>query len=339
MSSEFMIRDAAAPTDPDSDLLVRVENTVNTPVNSITWLGNGSVISDVYTVTATSASTVNVTADDAKNEHVATGVTVVADDATVNRDVVPGIGIVFSSSLVNGWTAKIAVGALMATDGSTAARFNVGIVESDDESTQRRLVVFNVGSETGAATALFALPGFYVDGSGYETFITLVKNHTSESRQSLATAADLVMTFADYQSGTSPKTVDVYIGGVKAIEDAKLDGSTLYQYGEDNGYIDAQDKLKGLGIIFADDPGDPTAQTFTIYVRAGFEYVWFAPDVTGSPGTWVQSSITDLTESGEPTGAVTAGGYAHVWFKTIVPQSAAPGDRKMFKPRVRSLTV
>ena len=339
MSSEFMIRDAAAPTDPDSDLLLRHENTVSTPINSVSWLGNGSAISDVYTVTGTSSSTVNVTADDPKNEHVASGITVVADDATVNRDVVPGVGIVFSSSLANGWTAKIAIGALMASGGSTSARFNIGVVESDDESTQRRIVVFNVGSETGASTTLFALPGFFVDGAGYENFITLVKNHTAESRQDLATAIDLVMTFADYQSGASPKTVDVYIGGVKAIEDAKLDGSTLYQYGEGNGYIDGQDKLKGLGIIFADDPGDPTSSTFTIHVREGFEYIWFAPDVTGAPGSWVQSTLPDLTESGETTGTITAGGYAHAWFKAIVPQSASPGDRKLFIPRVRSLTV
>ena len=126
MSSDIMLRDGGSPTDPDANLLMRWENTVNTPINSVTWLEDGEAISDVYTVAATSGTTVNVTAEDTKNEVVGTGISVTADDSTVNYGVVPGCGIVFSSSLANGWTGKISIGALMDSGGSTSDRFNVG---------------------------------------------------------------------------------------------------------------------------------------------------------------------------------------------------------------------
>ena len=97
MSSEIEFRDASAPTDPDASLRARFENTISAPIVSISWLDNGQAIAGDYTIAATGASTVNVTPEDPKNEHEATGVTVVADGATVNKGTLPGVGIVFSA--------------------------------------------------------------------------------------------------------------------------------------------------------------------------------------------------------------------------------------------------
>ena len=339
MSSQIMIRDATAPTDPDSNLQLRWENTVNTPVNSATWLDDGEAFSDVYTVAATSSSAVNVTADDPKNDVTGTGISVTADDSTVNYGVVPGVGIVFSSSLANGWTAKISVGALMATDGSTSDRLNAGIVEAGSTSTQRRCVAYNVGTDDSADTTVKALPGFFIEDSA-QPWVTKLDNHSAVAREASATEGTYVITFADYQSG-SPDTADVYVnkdggGAVKAIEDAELDGQTLYEYGV-TGYIDAQDKFIGMGIIFEDN-GDPTAQTLTYYVRKGYESIEFAPDVTGSPGTWQTGPLT-LTESGETTGTITASGYAYFWVRVNPASSEVPGDRRLVNYRPRGLTV
>jgi hypothetical protein len=334
-----MIRDAAAPTSSDSNLQLRWENTVNTPVNSATWLDDGEAISDVYTVAATSSSAVNVTADDPKNEVTGTGISVTADDSTVNYGVVPGVGIVFSSSLASGWTAKISIGALMATGGTTTDRLNVGIVEAGDTSTQIRLVAYNVGSEDSAETTIKALPGHFIEDTA-QAWVTKLDNHSSVAREASATEGTYVITFTDYQSG-SPDTADVWVnkdggGAVKAIEDAQLDGQTLYEYGV-SGYIDAQDKFQGMGIIFADN-GDPTAQTLTYYVRKGYESVEYAPDVTGSPGTWQSGPLT-LTESGETTGTITASGYAIFWRRVNPAGSETPGDRRLVNDRPRGLTV
>ena len=340
MSSEIIFRDAAAPTDPDSNLLLRWENTISTPIVSATYLDDGEAISDVYTVAATSATTVNVTADDPKNEVVGTGLTVTADDSTVNYGIVPGVGIVFSSSLANGWTAKVSIGALMASGGTTSDRLNVGIVLSDDMSAQRRYTANNVGTEDSADSKVYALPGFYVEDDA-QPWIKTIQNHTDVARQASAVPADIVITYADYQSG-SPDTADVYTnidgaGAVKTIEDAKLDGSELYQYGSGNGYIDGVDGFLGLGIVFKSN-GDTTAQSHNLYVRAGFAWVQFAPDSSGSPGTWQSGPLT-LTELGETAGTITAGSFAYFWARIVVPSSATPGTRKLFNFLGIGLTV
>ena len=77
---------------------------------------------------------------------------------------------------------------------------------------------------------------------------------------------------------------------------------------------------------------------FIIYVRNGYSWVEYALDVTGSPGTWQSPPLT-LTESGQTSGVITAGAYAHLWYRVNVPISATPGDRKLFVNRVRGLTV
>jgi hypothetical protein len=337
MSSQIRFRDAAGPADPDSDLLFRYENTVNTPLVSASWLGNGQAVAGVYTIVAASASTVDITADDPKNELVGTGIAVVADDSTVNKGVLGGIGLVFSSSLATGWTGKVAVGDLMDSGGSASDRFAVGIVDSGSMSTQRKIAATNIGSEDSADTEVYALPGAFIEGTDVEDFVALVQPHTSTSRHDLATEDDKTVTFADFKSGP-PETADVLVDAVKTIEDAKLDGSELYEHGAGNGYVDAVDGFLGLGIMFTASPGDPTAKSFDLHIRRSHSWVEFAPDVSGSPGTWQSGPLT-LTESGEVSGTVTAGGTAYFWVRLNVPSSANPGDMALYTLRARGKTV
>jgi hypothetical protein len=282
-------------------------------------------------------STINITPEDPKNEHEATGVTVTADGATVNK--LMGLGIVFSASMASGWTSKVSVGALMDAAGATSRRFNVGTLEVDSMSTQRRIAARNVGSEDSSDTEVYALPGLFMSGTDVALNIKLVKNHTDPARHALATPGDYVLTFADWQD-LAVDTVDVYVnkdggGANKAIEDAVMD-ETLYQYGV-SGYIDGGDYLPGMGIALLAN-GDPTAKTFTINVREGDDWVEFAPDSGGAPGTWQSGPLT-LTELGETSGTITAGGHAFFWIRINLPGSAAPGDMRMAMLRSRGLTV
>jgi len=339
MSSEIQFRDASAPTDPDASLLLRWENTINTPIVSATWLDNGEAVAGAYTIAATSGSTVNVTAEDSKNELVVSGKSVVADGATANRDVLPGVSIVFSASLANGWTAKMSVGALMDSGGTTSQRLNVGTVESGEFSTQRRIAARNVGDEDSTETAVYALPGFFISGTSVADYVKILKNHTDPARHALLTPGDYVVTFADYVNA-AVDTADVYVnknggGANKAIEDAKLD-ETLYQYGV-AGYIDGGDYLPGLGIAFFAN-GDPTAKTFTIHARDGDDWIEFAPDSGGAPGTWQSGPLT-LTELGETSGTITQGGHAYFWIRVNVPDATDPGNMRLVNLRARGLTV
>ena len=124
---------------------------------------------------------------------------------------------------------------------------------------------------------------------------------------------------------------------MKTIEDAKLDGAELYQHGAGNGYIDGVDGFLGLGVVFQAN-GDPSAETHTFHVRAGFAWMEFAPDSSGSPGAWQAGPLT-LTQLGESTGVITASGTCYFWVRMNVPASAAPGTRKLFNLRSRGLTV
>lgn len=341
MSSEIIFRDATTPGSADSDLLFRWENTVNTPIVDAEWLDDGEAISDFYTVAATSGSLVDVTSEDTKNEVVGTSISVTADGSTWNYGVVPGCRIKFSASLANGWTGVIGIGALVSSGGVLTDRFNVGIVQAGANSTQRRIAAVNVGTEDSADTEVYCLPGMFIQDSA-QPWVTWIGHHTDTARHASATAGTYVITFADYQSA-SPDTADVYVnkdggGAVLCIEDAKLDGSELYQHGSGNGYSDANDALPGMGIILAAN-GNPTAQSFNHKVRAGYDEIEVAPDVTGSPGTWQAPPLT-LTESGETTGTITSGGgIAYWWFRVALDAAAAPGDRKLFALRSRGLTV
>lgn len=333
MSSQIMLRDAAAPADPNSDLDLRWENTINTPILSAVEPVNGTAVAGAYTIVGASTGSVDVTAEDPKNELVGTGIAVVADGVTVNH--LGFADIVFSSSLAVGWTGRVSIGSLMATDGSTSKRLDVGIVESGDSSTQRRVTATNVGTQSSASTQVYALPGFILKGTAIDSYIAGLKNHTDPTRQGLAVPASKVITFADYKVGP-PETADVLVDAVKTIEDAILDGR-FYQYG-DTGYIDAVDGFLGLAIAFVLNPGDPTTKTFTLDVRDSSEWIEFAPDVAGSPGTW-QAGPLDLTESGQPTGVISASGQVNFWRRAALPGSAAPGDMRQHRYRVRGLTV
>lgn len=340
MSSEIIFRDAASPADPDANLLMRFENTVNTPFVDVEYLDDGEAFCDFYTVAATSGSAVDVTSEDTKNEVVGTGISVTADGSTWNYGVIPGCRIKFSVSLANGWTGVIGIGCLVSSGGALTDRFNVGIVQAGTNSTQRRIVCVNVGSETSAETAIHALPGLFIE-DGAQPWVTRIAQHTDVARHASATPGTYVLTWGDYVSA-SPDTADLYVnkdggGAVLCIEDAKLDGTTVYQHGSGNGYSDANDALPGMQIILAAN-GNPTAQTYDVEVREGYAYVELAPDVTGSPGTWQAPPLT-ITESGETAGTITASGLAYFWFRLNLPAGATPGDRRLITLRSRGLTV
>ena len=134
MASQIQLRYPADVADPDGNLALRWENTTNTPIASATDLENGQAVADIYTLAFTEAAgvvTVDITpGEGSKNPYGATGVTVTADDATENLNIVPGASIVLSSSIVTGWAAKVSFGARMTAAGATTDILNIGVIEA-----------------------------------------------------------------------------------------------------------------------------------------------------------------------------------------------------------------
>jgi hypothetical protein len=347
MSASFVLRDPTAIADPDSNTLFRYENTVGSPIptSGAEYLLDGAAISDDYEIEfqkPASTVTADVTSLDTKNPYIGTGKTVVADGSTWNYNIIPGCRIKVSAGVVTGNKAKLSIGPIMATDGSTARVFNTGVVDAGSNSGQKRIAIVNVGSEDGVDTNLRSVPGIWWTPVTSQNIINRIQVHSDVTRELLAVLATHTITFANWADGTGDKAgkkvVDILVGGNTAVTAAIMDGVTLHQYGHAD-YDDGNDYLPGLGVILQNTTDDPSTHTVTVNVRDGRAWVEFAPDSAGSPGAWQSTALT-VTKSGEASGIITAGGTAYAWVRWNLPTDAAPAAlRRAFTIRTRTRSV
>jgi hypothetical protein len=345
MPSNIVLWDPTAVADPDGRIDLRYENTVNAPLVSVTLLDTGQEIAGDYTLVFTNLGggsySVAVTAGDgSKNPYHATGVPVVCDGSTVNKDVIGGLGIVVSASVDTGWTGKISLGAIMSSAGATTAVLNHGIVDAGTNSTQKQIAAKNVGDADSAQTKIRAVPGFYWTPLDAIAYVKKIDNHPDDVREHNAAKGTYSITFANrqYDGGTGKWTHDVYVNGNKAITAAQFDGTTEYGYGLDPAYDDMNDYLEGLSIIFENTTADPTSTTITLEVMDGWQWEELAEDVSGSPGTWTAADLT-LTESGQATGIVRTGQHCDFWNRWNLPPSTSPDDLRIQRFSIRGRTI
>lgn len=347
MSAELHFWHPSYLTAAKGCLTWRHVNTLNAPVVSSNWLGNGAAIADVYELVFSKAgSVVSATVDalihGAKNPYRnMTGVTVIADGTTPNVFLVPGVALVISASTDTGWRARVAVGNFLDDTGAWEKFFGYGIVEEGSASTAQRVALRNVGSDAGANTAIYSCPGLYWSGTNGDAIIRSIGPHTNPARHKLATAGTYTITFADFKdapSGSGKKSCDVLVNGQLAVNDAEMDGVTVYQYGV-TGYDDVADRLRGLHIRLQDTAANPVGITITLTVAAsGYTFCEFAPDVGGAPGTFSYQDLA-LTEPGQPTGTISPGGAAFFWHRFAVPEGAGPGPIRLATPSARCLSI
>lgn len=346
MPSEIQLRAADMVGDPDGNLYLRWENTINAPIVSATDRANGQGVSDTYELTFT-VSGGSVICDvvcgtEGKNPYAGLGKAVVADGVTPNVSLIPGVSIVISASVSTGWEAVVSYGAKMTSGGVTTDYLNVGRTIAGESSTQRRIAAVNVGDADSGDTTVDSVPSSYWKQTGAGDIVDLVDNDTDDTREHTAAAGEYEVTFQNWQDGGGGyKIADVYVDGPqgsgKAIESALFDGSTRYQYGV-TGYDNSADLLQGLSLILADSTDDPSAVTVTVVVADGDQWVELAPDDSGSPGAW-QAGPLELTELGEADGTITAGGSCYFWQRWTLPDDATPGDLRQWRPSLRGITV
>jgi hypothetical protein len=339
MSAELMLRYADEATDPVGDLDVRFENTTNTPIVSIAWRGNGQAVAGTYLLEFTKSGgvTVDVTGEGtgatSRNPWGdRTGLGVTADDSTENFDIIPGLGIVVDSSVDTGWTARVTIGNYL-DDGTKLPTeiLEFEVIQAGLTSSERRVACRNVGSETAEAVTIYSLPGWWFDGTGAEEFIEAILPHSDPTKHKLAAKGSVVITFADFKldGATGKYTCDVLVDAVKCVEDAQMDGETVYEDGVTE-YI--SDELPGMGIILPNTTSDPTSSSITLEVRDSYTWTELAPDVTGSPGTY---STDDLV-----LGDIDAADHEFFWIRIPVPSAAQPEDPcRMGNLRARGLSI
>ena len=343
MSADIVLRDASAPTDPDANLQLRYENTVNTPITSCTFLDDGRAVADEYELifTVSGSATVQVVCS-TKNPAYTASESCVCDGSTENKDVIPGLSLVFAAGTATGWKAKVSMGGLMNTSGVVTDRFNFGTIQSGVTTTQFRIAARNVGSDVATECKVTALPGSYHDDAG--VWIEKIDNHSDDARDKMGIAllGDNTITFANWADGTGDdagfKVADIMVDGNTAVTTARFDGVTVYQHGV-AAYDDTNDYLVGFQIILALTTSDPSSASITFTVYEGYAWIEFDADVSGSPaGAWSNSDLT-ITESGETAGTITASNTAFFWARWAMPSAATIGAMRRVNLKGMGLTI
>jgi len=336
---QWQFRSASAPGSSEGDLDLRSVNLVGTPVLSAVLDGSNQEIPDVYELEFhVGAGAVDVAcAETPKNPIEADGISVVADGVTVNWNVLLGVGLVIDPAVEEGDRTRISISAYQTDLGAVTDHLNVGTVEAGEESPLRKIYAVNLDVDDASETELAALPGLYFTPWNARDAVQEITNHSSSSREKLAVTATKTITFDNWNAGA--KTADVYVGGQLCIATAKLDGETLYEWGKGNGYVDASDLLKGLGIVFRDTTDDPTGLTITLVIDGdSHEWVELAPDVSGAPGARSNENLV-LTEDGQSEGVVRSGQSSPFWFDLAVPAGSPRGAIRLFTLRARGKAI
>lgn len=340
MSANLMLRYPSQATSSDGNLTARYKNTTNTPIVSMTWLANGQAIAGTYVLTFTKSGTVTVdvsaTGDGAssRNPWDRSGLSVTADGSTVNKDIIPGLGIVVSASTDTGWAAKITVGNYLSGAAAEDEVLEFEVIVAGSTSSDRQVACRNIGTETAQGVTIYALPGFYFDGVGAESFISTIQPHSSPTyHKGASVEKSVTITFTNWGDDipSGKKKADILVDGSTCVSSALFDGATVYEYGV-AGYDSSANLLQGLGIRLPDTTSDPTSASITLAIRAGYTWIELAPDNSGSAGSWATSDLS--------LGDIPAASHELFWIRCAVPSAATPDDPcRMVNVRARGLSI
>jgi hypothetical protein len=339
MGADLTLRWASKIATAEGDLGPRYVNKTGTPIKSIERrdLGegsyglaiyNGQLVADVYTLTFNVDGTtcyVNAALGDKNPWHAPAGVSITDDGSTEHDLVIPGLRLVFNTC-TNTDEAVVSVGSYLSALAVSTAALNFGATKNDGIITSFRVGVKNIGDRDAVNIRVRPLPALYYTGTDAETIIARLGPHSNSSRDQMADVASLTMTFENWTDQGSYYSADVKVGGVIAIETAKFDGETIYEYGDGHGYHDVNDRFTGLQVVFAKITADPTRKTVTIQVRDGWEWARLAGDNDGSPGDFqnAELSLGELAVSGE----------VFLWMGMLIPEGQARGAIRIWTPRI-----
>lgn len=294
---------------------------------------NGQLVGDVYTLNVTTGPHVAVLADlGSKNPwHNATPVDIVADGVTVHSNLIGGLDIVFSAGAVNGNSAVVTVGAYLSAGGVDTEALNFGVTPNDDARQTFRAAVVNTGSDTCGDVQLSVLPGGYYYGTDSASIICRIGPHSDDGRARMAQVASYAITYANWQNAGSYYTADVYVGAQLCIATAKFDGATVYEWGSANGYVDADDRLRGWQVVFAKITATPVGKTTTFISAQGWSWAQVAADVGGAANAYSTGPVL--------LGDIAPAATVYVWCAVTIPEGTAKGAIKLWTPRLRFMGI
>lgn len=307
---------------------VRFENTVpagdaDDPIVSASPNNSGEAIADVYSLTFANIDTVANTATVFVNTQSPNnpfrnqvGIGIIIDGATVHKNVIPGVDLVFSGSgaFVNTWAATVKVGSYL----GTFAAYGAGA------GTPGAAIRHQVENQDSGAAALCKarLINMVIQVKKVGSIFSEVRPFAESAVEKVAGGgSERVMPYAittlSVVAGVSASIrVDGAVVNVKNLDTSVETASNDLELGEL--YRITSGPL--IGVEFKLDTSISNASTANILV---FEprYVEIAPDVAGVAGTWGVSDV-DLTQAGQTVGTIQPGAVAYYHIRAKVPDGA-----------------
>jgi|PlaIllAssembly_1097288.scaffolds.fasta_scaffold00013_12 hypothetical protein len=294
---------------------------------------NGQFVADTYTLNFTTGPHVTVIADlGSKNPwHNATPVDIVTDGVTVHSNLIGGVDLVFSAGTVNGNQGVVTVGAYLSAGGIDTEALNFGVTKNDGVRDTFRAAVVNTGTDTAADVRLSVLPGGYYSGTDAASIICRLGPHSEDTRAKMAQVASYAITYDTWTNAGAYYTANVNVGGQLCIATAKFDGETVYEWGSANGYVDADDRLKGWQVVFAKITATPVGKTTTFVSAQGWAWAEVAADVGGAALSFSSGPVL--------LGDIAPSATVYVWCAVTIPEGTAKGAIKLWTPRLRFMGI
>jgi hypothetical protein len=309
-------------TDPKT----RFDNLTGTLIFSAAPSNTGEVIPDLYTLSIASVGGGNgdITVQTGTNSNPYKGrvvTNVPLDSTTPVLNVIPGMSLVFSSAAAESDDAEVEYGTPWGT-------FNSFGVTAGDPSDGIRHQVENDSSVAVSDAKAKLL-----------TQAVLVK----KTGQALSHVGPFADNAVEKVSGdrTMPyalKIVNTSGSGAGKIADLQVDGVTLGANTVRE--ISTGDLMDGIGLkavspnyYYEIVTGPLDGLVFALHASCvnndignvlifPSRNIQIAPDVSGVEGTYGTADV-NLTETGEATGTITAGGFAYFWMRVLVPPGAS----------------
>ena len=341
--------------DPDTEVSLQANyynilptsgaTTGDRPLTAMTVLNDGRMVAGVYNLSFSSVTPgvsgiAVINTADINNPWKTAAKTVYLDDdqtdpgayGTAHNDLIGGLGIYFSSDadFATSWTAKVIVGGQFLSGGNDSIT-SFGTIAAGTTSAYQQIGVKNTGDADCTDCVLGIYPGSYFKN------ITNTPIDSIKVTAKSAAVGKYTLSCIDYSSPAD--TIDVWvqyntynyttqawvISGSNTLKGSFLcDGTTAHST-----------IITGVEIVLNSDLSSNSEANIYIESTSGAR---IAPDITGTPGSFVTSDII-LTESGGVTGTIQDGNVALFWLCVMSNTSDKPGNLRKFTLRPSGMSL
>jgi hypothetical protein len=297
---------------------VRFTQTSGTPIEGATANDDGGAIAGIYSLVFEDvdpgvSATVKVSCDSVNNPNIdQTGKVVDLDSTTAYDNIIRGVDLVFSDDVgfLDTWTAQVRIGHSFGTVQAFGA--DAGI-----PSTSRKIRVYNTGDEAGQnckAEVVNIAKLWAKVGKVFERVFPFAENATEKLTGE--TVSPYAITVENVTGSGAGKTMDLLVDGapVDVINLTDASESTSEGINVVDRYRITSGDLEDVTFLLSQDAVDDDSANILIFDK---RFMQIAPDTAGSPGTFGTADV-DLTETGEATGVITAGGFADFHVRVLV---------------------